>query len=217
MRSLAIVVALAFACSVARADEVDDLERLHARYVAGQRRVSIALLAGGLVSIGGGGALLGGGPSDAGWYWAGATTIGFGVIDALLGAMALPGLRSADEKWRSSAAARRTPEGLAAARRELFADAGRMATIYAINLGLDVGYVLGGAVAVLAGGLNAPPSPHSWIGAGVAGIVGGVFLIGIDAAGMLAAQHAQRDLFGSLVPTASASKNGVTFGLAGAF
>jgi hypothetical protein len=177
VKILALVLALA---GVARADELSDL---HDDYARSQRRVSIALLSGGLASIAIGGALLGGGPSDQGWYVAGAVTIVFGAIDAMLGGMALPGLKKSEAKWRDSKTQRR----------DLFEDAGRMTVAYGVNLGLDVGYVMAGAAALLAGLLGAPSS-HSWIGGGAAAMVGGAFLIGVDTAGLLGARKAQRGL-----------------------
>jgi hypothetical protein len=177
VKAVALVLALA---SVARADE---LEELHDQYARGQRRVSIALLAGGLASVAAGGALMAGGPHDQGWYVAGGVTMAFGAIDAILGGMALPGLKKSEAKWAASSTKKR----------DLFEDAGRMTVAYGINLGLDAGYVMAGAAALLAGLLSAPSS-SSWIGGGVAAMVGGVFLIGVDTAGLLGARRAQHGL-----------------------
>jgi hypothetical protein len=176
--------ALASALAFASASSADELEDAHAEYARTQRHVSIGLLSGGLVSVAAGAALMAGGPSDQGWYVAGGVTLAFGVIDALLGGMALPGLRKSEAKWAASSDKRR----------DLFADASRMTVAYGVNLGLDVGYLMAGAAALLAGLLNAPSS-HSWIGGGAAAMVGGAFLIGIDTAGLLGAKKALLRVF----------------------
>jgi hypothetical protein len=190
-RSLVVAALVLALAAPARADEADDasaLEQLHAEIARGRRRVGWSLLAGGLVStVAGAGLMVPGGDNQA-WRWAGGTAIAFGAIDVLLAGLALPALRREERRFADGAAARRTPAGFDAATHALLRDLDKEAVVYAVNLGLDAMYSAAGVVAIIASqeGVN---DHERWLAVGVVAAIEGVFLIGIDAAGLVNARR----------------------------
>ena len=145
-----------------------------------------------------------GGDNQA-WRWAGGTALAFGAIDVLLAALALPALAREERRFADDAAARRTPAGLDAARHALVKSLNKEAVIYAVNLGLDAMYAAAGVVAIIAS--QEGVSDHErWLSVGIVLAAEGVFLIGIDTAGLLVARRGHDRLIDlapqvSLVPT----------------
>ena len=77
---------------------------------------------------------------------------------------------------------------LTAARRELVLAAHKKAVVFALNLGLDVAYVTGGSVAILASQLGVD-HPARWLAGGLAAAAGGWPALGASTRwGALAAQ-----------------------------
>jgi MFS family permease len=187
MRALALALALLCAAP-AHADDADAFEQLHEQIARGRRRVSWSLLAGGLVSTVAGAGLMIPGGDNQGWRWAGGTALAFGAIDVLLAALALPALKREERSFAAASAERRTPAGLDAQQRRLLKELDRESVVYAVNLGLDAMYSLGGVVAVIAS-QQGVTDHERWLGVGVVSIVEGVFLIGIDAAGVVNARR----------------------------
>jgi hypothetical protein len=175
-----------------------DLEQLHARVAAGRRRVSWSLLAGGLVSVAVGAGLVWKDGDDQAWRFAGGTALAFWAIDALLGGLALPALAGEERRFAASAAERRSPAGLERARRQLLRELSHESVIYAVNLGLDVLYAGAGAVAIIAS-QQGVSNANAWLATGVVGVVEGLFLVGVDLAGLLNARGAHDRLL-DLVP-----------------
>ena len=151
-----------------------------------RRRAMWALTGGGIASTVAGAGLMATGRDDQAWRIAGGLTLGFGVINAMLGGLALSGLRREEievgritderELWR-----------------RLTRDAEREAVVFGVNVGLDVAYVLASGTAILAS-FFVTDHRERWLGAGIAGAVQGLFLLGVDVAGVVLARRGHQRL-----------------------
>jgi len=119
--------------------EAEGLERLHRESIHTRRVLADSVFVAGLVSIAGGGALLVPSGDDQAWRYAGINTAIFGVVNTIVGLLALHGIAAEEATWESDEglAARRTPEGLARARIHAALDERRESVGHAINLRLD--------------------------------------------------------------------------------
>jgi hypothetical protein len=156
----------------ARADEAADVERIYHESARQRKRLMIALTAGGVVSTIAGVGIMVPDSHDQAWRVGGGVTLGFGVVNALLGGFALRGIMH--EKPITS-------------RKDLLAQSSREGLVFGINLGLDVAYLMASATAILASQLGVDNSER-WLAGGVTGAVQAVFLVGIDIAGVLIAR-----------------------------
>lgn len=196
--SLKVLLLLLALTSLARAEppaaggsptaggSIDALEADFSRLNSAEHRLMIGLTIDGALSTGAGAAMLATGRNDQAWRVAGGVTLSFGLINLMLGASGVVG--TAREKRDFLAA--RTAHGAnpAGARKDLFVAAQKKALVFGINLGLDVGYVMGGATAVLASRLGASHSDR-WLAGGTAAMIQGVALGVIDLVGVLAARR----------------------------
>jgi hypothetical protein len=182
--------------------ELDAFDTGEARTSRLKLRTMDALLAGGIVSTLAGAGLMASDRYDQGLRIAGGLSAGFGVVDLVLGAIAIPASVRAEHAFRADRPSRSTPRGLFEARRKAAADEHADATLFAINLGLDGGYVLAGLAAVTASQLGVD-HPDRWLAGGLAVVVEGVFLAGIDLAGTTIAHRRHRAIVESLVPVLS--------------
>lgn len=146
----------------------------------------IALLSGGAVSVIGGGIVAGVGYEDPFWLSFGLASAGWGAINALLSISLFdPGGGAA-----ASIEAHRAMRGeeLARAREEVLRAQHGSATLFALNLGLDVFYVATGALLFfLADQLEAPDDRAALRGYAAAQISQGAFLFVFDLVEWIAA------------------------------
>jgi hypothetical protein len=173
----ALIVWLCLAAAPARADEV---ERVYHETVVVRKRLMLALTVGGAVSTLGGAALMVPDSDNGAWRVAGGVTLGFGVVNALIGGFAMKGISREEKLFQPD-------------RRKLLADTEREAVVFGINVGLDLAYIMASAAAILASQLGVDDHER-WLGGGVAGVVQGVFLAGIDVIGMQVARKAHARL-----------------------
>jgi hypothetical protein len=194
MRTLPVVVALCFACSVARAEPLglEQLTTLRLEARASRRCAGFWLLGFGAVSTLAGGAVAIAGRDNQALLAAGITTLSFGIINGLLslGLLDLSGAREAaivqDSERRADYEAMR--EGEIAA--EL-----QSGQFYAINAGLDVAYIASGVLLFVLG--VARSRSDAWEkGAGVAFASQGAFLLAFDIVSWLAANRRAVELRG---------------------
>jgi len=203
--------------------DAEGLERLHRESIHTRRVLADSVFVAGLVSIAGGGALLVPSGDDQAWRYAGINTAIFGVVNTIVGLLALHGIAAEEATWESDEglATRRTPEGLARARIHAALDERRESVGHAINLGLDGAYLGVGGTAILASQLGVD-HPNRWLASGIAIGVQAVFLVGIDLTGLTRSQIYHRAFVESLMPTFSVTPapNGATethFGVGGVF
>jgi hypothetical protein len=152
----------------ARADEVaSDFAQLNKT----EHRLMISLLTDGALSLAAGAGMMVPGGDDQAWRVAGGVTMAFGAINLALG------ISGTIATGREKAPATRL---------DLVQAAHKKALVFGINLGLDVGYAMGGSVAILASALGAD-HPDRWLAGGTAALIQGVALAVIDLVGVLAA------------------------------
>ncbi|CAN5672072.1 hypothetical protein BH09MYX1_BH09MYX1_41300 [soil metagenome] len=204
------------------ASDVDDLERLHWQTIHTRRLLADAVLGAGLVSIAGGGVLLVPNADDQAWRFAGVNTAIFGVVNTVVGLLALHGIGAEERSWESDSAraARRTPQGLARAKIHAAEDERRESVGHAISLGLDGAYLGVGCTAILASQLGVE-HPNRWLASGAAIAFQAVFLIGVDLIGLTRSRAFHRAFVESLAPTfafaPAAAGTDMQFGITGAF
>ena len=172
------VLWLCLLAAPAPAGELEDVERIYDESVRQRKNLMIALTAGGVVSTIAGVGLMVPEENDQAWRVGGGVTLGFGVVNALLGGFALRGI---------------THEKPITTRRELLAQSSREAVVFGVNLGLDLAYLMASATAILASQLGVD-NPDRWLAGGVTGAVQAVFLLGIDVAGVLIARRTHERL-----------------------
>ena len=184
--------------------EAEGVERLHRDTIRTRRLLADSVFVAGLVSIAGGGALIVPSGDDQAWRYAGVNTAVFGVVNTIVGLLALHGISAEEAAWESDEglAARRTPEGLARARIHASLDERRESVGHAINLGLDGAYLGVAGTALLASQLGVD-HPKRWVASGVAIGIQALFLIGIDFTGLTRSQTYHRAFVESLMPTFS--------------
>ena len=201
------------------------LDRARLAAIEDDRRLMWGLLGASLASTAVGAGLMVTDARDQGLRVAGAVTVGFALIDIALAAPALAGNREARETW-TRARTEGQAGGAAALRRaevDFAREQGQVAWVFALNLGLDAGYVMAGAAAAASSAFGVE-HPDRWLGGGLATVAQGLLLIAIDTVGFTRArgyQSAALDALGgmALVPTVGLSASGqtMTLGLAGRF
>ncbi len=185
----ALLLLLVFSALPARADTLDAAEVLgadEARLNRTEHRLMLGLLSDGAISVAAGAGLLAPGNNDQAWRVAGGVTLTFGVIDVVLGISGTLGTARELRNFIAAQPAHRAD--LVSARRAGVAAPQKKATVFALNLGLDVGYITGGSVAILASQLGVDHSGR-WLAGGSAAAIQGLALGVIDLVGMLAAQR----------------------------
>jgi len=208
--------------AVPAASDVDALEALHRDTIHTRRQLADSVLIAGLVSAAGGAALMIPSADDQAWRFAGVNTAIFGVVNTVVGLVALHGIANEERTWESDEArgARRTPSGLARAKIHAVDDERRESVGQAINLGLDCGYLGVAGTAILASQLGVE-HPNRWLGSGVAIGVQALFLVGVDLVGLTRSRSYHHAFVETLmpnfaiVPTATGSE--LRFGFSGRF
>lgn len=176
MRPVALAVLLASLPAAAQAP--DPLDAAHQALARDRRRLMIALVTGGVASTVAGAGLTIPGDDDQAWRVGGALTLGFGVVNVAIGAIALAGAGKASRRWQAERS-----------QRKALSDASRESVAFAVNLGLDAAYLVGGAMAITVSQLGVE-HPSRWLAAGIATAVQAVFLLGVDLGGLLIARRA---------------------------
>nr|MDQ2668369.1 hypothetical protein [Gemmatimonadota bacterium] len=182
--------------------DAEYLERIHRDTIRTRRLLADSVFVAGLGSIAVGGALIVPSGDDQAWRYAGINTAIFGVVNTIVGLLALHGIAAEEDTWESDAglAARRTPEGLTRARIHAAVDERRESVGHAINLGLDGAYLGVAGTAIVASQLGVDHSKR-WLASGVAVGVQALFLVGIDFIGLARSQTYHRAFLESLLPT----------------
>jgi len=143
-----------------------DLSELALGHVEAKKTEGLVLLIWGLASFGAGIAIAAAGHEDDGWFYGGITTASWGAINAGLSLLLL------DLGGTAEAHARQTRElrgrALFARRDELIAGQQGSATLFALNTGLDVAYIVAGALLY---GFGAAESPEDSAMVGVGGAI----------------------------------------------
>lgn len=212
LRVLFVSLALAgctstFSARAAQAeDAVEALERTRAEAFATRRTLATSVLVAGGVSLVGGGVLIVPSGNDQAWRFAGINTAVFGAVNTVVGLFALHGIHREESAWEASAAARRTPAGLAAATAHAAEDERRESVGHAINLGLDAAYLGVGGSAILASQLGVD-HPNRWLASGAAIGVQSLFLIAIDTIGLTTSGAYHRSFVSSCAPSVSITPN----------
>lgn len=184
--------------------DAENLERLHRDTIRTRRLLADSVFVAGLGSIAAGGALIVPSGDDQAWRFAGLNTAIFGVVNTIVGLLALHGIAVEETAWESDdgLAARRTPEGLARARIHAALDERRESVGHAINLGLDGAYLGVAGTALVASQLGVD-HPKRWLASGISIGVQALFLVGIDFIGMSRSQTYHRAFVESLMPSVS--------------
>jgi len=133
------------------------------------------------VSVVGGASLLGSTRYDHALQVAGGVTLAFGVADLAAG---IAGYFGAKKDTREHPGAVIDP-------REVLRVSEKKGLVFAVNLGLDCGFIFAGLAAITASRLGVDRSER-WLGGGVATVVQGVFAGIVDLVGTLAAHRAHR-------------------------
>lgn len=183
-------------------EDVESLERLHRDAIHTRRLLADSVFVAGLVSMAGGAALIIPDADDRAWRFAGVNTVAFGVVNTVVGLLALRGIGVEERTWESdeARAARRTPEGLARAKIHAALDERRESVGHAINLGLDCAYLGVAGTAVLASQLGTDHS-NRWLASGAAIGFQALFLVGVDYIGLASSRRYHRAFVESLMPT----------------
>jgi len=183
---------------------VEALEDLHAESIHTRRLLADAVLAAGLFSLAGGGALIVPAGDDRAWRFAGVNTAIFGAVNTVVGLLALSGIAREERTWESveARAARRTPEGLIRARMHAVIDERRESAAHAVNLGLGCAYLGIAGTVVLASQLGVE-HPDRWLASGAAIGVQALFLVAVDSIGLWRSGHYHGRLVEGLAPTVS--------------
>jgi hypothetical protein len=186
VRVMVLLLLLGLARS-ARADEwpLDaELWRLHRV----EQRLNWTLVIDGAVSMVAGAGLCVPSASDQAYRVAGGTSLAFGVLNFGFGvAGVIAGLREARTIAAESGARLADSER---AKRRLLEKTRSQSLVYAVNLGLDVGYALAGLTAILASQLGVD-HPDRWLAGGIATVVQALPVMAVDLTGVLATRRAQ--------------------------
>ena len=202
--------------------DAENLERLHRDTIRTRRLLADSVFIAGLGSIAGGGALIVPSGDDQAWRYAGLNTAIFGVVNTIVGLLALHGIAAEETAWESDdgLAARRTPDGLARARIHAALDERRESVGHAVNLGLDGAYLGVAGTALVASQLGVD-HPKRWLASGISIGVQALFLVGIDFIGLSRSQTYHRAFVESLMPSLSITPAAVgtetRIGIGGAF
>ena len=219
----ALLLALALALATPRRALADDeaLEQMHDDTIGTRRALGASVLTAGLVSVAGGSLLLVPEGDDKAWRLAGIQTVLFGVINSVVGLLALHGVAAEESRWRESRASRSTQDGVRRGRIVAAEDERRESVGHAINLGLDFGYLGVAATAAAASQLGVD-HPKRWIASSVAIGVQALFLAGVDLVGLLRAKHYHAGFVEGLGPSLSFAPTAsgdaaILFGFSGRF
>lgn len=184
--------------------DAEGVERLHRDTIRTRRLLADSVFVAGLASVAGGGALIVPSGDDQAWRYAGANTAIFGIVNTLVGLLALHGIAAEEAVWESDEllAARRTPAGLAQARIHAALDERRESVGHAVNLGLDGAYLGVAATSLVASQLGVDHAKR-WFASGIAIGTQAIFLVGVDFIGLARSQMYHRAFVESLMPTFS--------------
>jgi hypothetical protein len=171
--------------------QVAELGRLRRQSLAVRRSLSIGVVSAGLLSLVGGVVLVVPETDSHAMRVAGVNTLAFGVVNVVVGSVALAGIRSEQAEWEEERSEERTTA--TGYRRHLLhalADERREAVSHGINLGLASAYGAAAITAILASQLGVD-EPQRWRAAGVSIGTQALFLVVIDAIGTIDAgsQH----------------------------
>jgi hypothetical protein len=183
--SCVAIVALLVTSQGARADDPSSaLESL----TRTDEKLQLALFGGGAVSVVAGATLCGFSRYDHALQVAGGVTLAFGAADLAAG---IAGYLAARRDLR---AMNRDP-GTKIDPRDVLRVSEKKGVVFAVNLGLDGGFIFAGLTAVVASHLNVDHSSR-WLGGGVATVAQGVFAAVVDLLGTLASRRAHRRMIG---------------------
>jgi hypothetical protein len=189
-----VMIALAV-CSAAqltsatrvRADERSarqDLTDLRLSSHQARRTAGLWLLGFGAVSTLSGGLIAAIGHEDKAWLAAGITTASFGIVNALLSF----GLLDLSDTDKERILAARTRGVFLQQREAELVTQLKSGQFFAVNAGLDVFYIATGAFLCVIAGMNG--GKDRWeLGAGIAAIGQGVFLLGFDVVNWIGANN----------------------------
>lgn len=199
------------------------LDRLHHEAAEGERRLMWGLVGAGLASTAAGAALLAVDGHDGAFRVAGGVTLAFSVIDAALGGMALGGQRAGRAAWAERRARGGDRRALVGEQERFAREQGQEGWVFALNLGLDVGYLMAGAVGAAASGFVVE-HPDRWLAGGLAAAAQGLLLVVIDSVGLARARRWQSTALSQLsalaltpVVAAPVGGGGALLGLSGRF
>lgn len=166
-----------------------ELQELRAASLETRRELQTSILTSGIVSVVAGVALIIPNSYDQGLRYAGINTLGFGIVNTIVGGVALHGIAS-ETAWDAS----QNPQTRDASDRysaHALADESREAWGHAINLGLAGAYAaIGGmAIAVSQAGVS---HPNRWLGSGVAIVTQATHLAIVDLVGTVMARDFER-------------------------
>jgi len=154
-----------------------DLSDLALGHVEAKKTEGLVLLIWGLANFGAGIAIAAAGHEDDGWFYAGVTTASWGAINAGLSLLLL------DLGGAAEAHARQTRQlrgrALFARRDELIARQEGSATLFALNAGLDIAYIVAGAL-LYGFGAAESPTDSAMVGVGGAILAQGAALLAFD-------------------------------------
>ena len=182
--------------------DVASLEQIRRESMDTRRFLADAVLLDGLVGIAGGVALMIPDANDQAWRFAGINTAFFGLVNAVVGGIALAGIAREEQAWESDGAraARRTVDGLRSARIHAAIDERRESVAHAMNLGPNCAYLGVAGTSLLASQLGVE-HPNRWLGSGVAIGLQAIVLVAIDLTGVTKSQGYHRAILGGFAPT----------------
>ena len=195
----AVTIAPVAAADLLFSNELAAFDAQHARTTRLKLRTMNVLLAGGILSTLAGIGLMVPDGYDQGLRISGALTASFGAINVILGGLSIPNLVKKQRAFEAARNARATPAGLLEAKRQDLRDQHADVLLFGINLGLDGGYILAGLAAILASQLGAD-HPDRWLAGGVATVIQGVFLAGVDTSAMIIANRRHAVILQSILP-----------------
>jgi hypothetical protein len=149
-----------------------------------RRQLQTSVLTSGIVSIVAGVAMAIPDDYDQGIRYAGFNTIGFGVINTIVGGVALAGIDKEETDWESGSVEPEpsTPEDYRRYRDHALSDESREAWGHGINLGLAGAYAAIGGMAIVVSQLDVD-HPNRWLGSGIAIATQAVHLAAVDLIG----------------------------------
>lgn len=186
---------VALACwmnaGAAWADEPDgaQLQELRQKSLETRRELQTSVFSSGIASIAIGVALSIPDDYDQGLRFAGLNTLGFGVVNTIVGGVALAGIAE-EAEWEASQAPQTEDDRRRYADRAL-ADESREAWGHGINLGLAGAYAAVGGMALAVSQLNVD-HPNRWLGSGIAILTQAAHLATVDMVGSLMARDYER-------------------------
>jgi hypothetical protein len=168
------------ASTVAWADPADDLFRV-------DRGLQLTLVGEGAPSVVAGAVLCGFDRYDHALQVAGGLTLAFGLSDLLAGIAGSITSRRDARSWKVRHPVWESTD----ARDDLLSVSDKKVMVYAVNLGLDAGFAMAGATAIVASQANIADHQR-WLGAGVALVVQGALAAIVDGLGTAISRRAHR-------------------------